>query len=62
MLSVTGFVKDANGQIHDISLVQTFLSPNQVSELGIGELLLGAPGSRIKLPMWMWSTRSATRS
>ncbi|KFG68273.1 peroxidase family protein [Microvirga sp. BSC39] len=44
MLNETVSYKDANGQMHDISLVQAFLSPNKVLELGIDELLLGATG------------------
>jgi len=44
ILSATGFVKEGNGQIYDISLVPASLGPNKVSELRIDELLLGAAG------------------
>ncbi len=44
MLNETVSYKDADGQMHDISLVQAFLSPDRLSELGIDELLLGATG------------------
>jgi Ca2+-binding RTX toxin-like protein len=44
MLNETVSYKDANGEMHDISLVQAFLSPNRLAELGIDELLLGSTG------------------
>ncbi|GEO17966.1 peroxidase family protein [Microvirga aerophila] len=42
MLNETVSYKGANGEMHDISLVQAFLNPGKLSELGIDELLLGA--------------------
>jgi hypothetical protein len=45
MLNETVSYKDPDGEMHDISLVQAFLNPGKVSELGIDELLLGATGT-----------------
>jgi hypothetical protein len=45
MLNETVSYKDPDGEMHDISLVQAFLNPGKVSELGIDELLLGATGA-----------------
>ena len=44
MLNETVSYKDPDGEMHDISLVQAFLNPGKVSELGIDELLLGSTG------------------